>query len=347
MGERLSPREETILLGLIQQYIQSREPVASKALAEQNPEKLSPATVRNILTRLERLGFLSQPHTSAGRVPTDEAYRYLAERILEGTSSAQEEPDRSEVDRLMEDGSLNAVASHISNALAQSVHSLGFAVTPPLGEIRLRTCELVPIGADRVLWVVVSQAGQVHQKVLHTPEPYAPEELRWFSAYLSDIYGGWSFSEIRRSLRLQVEGERWECGRQIGQALRLVAPYFLDYQDQRELFWDGAGWLLQAPELKANLDSVRSLLESLRQKSSLLEMLDALAREKEPMRVVIGDDWPDPAVRNLAMVTAVFGGQASGYGVVGIIGPKALSYDSAIPMVRQAARLATLASTRL
>ena len=126
-----------------------------------------------------------------------------------------------------------------------------------------------------------------------------------------------------------------------------MAPYFLDYQDQRELFWDGAGWLLQAPELKANLDSVRSLLESLRQKSSLLEMLDALAREKEPMRVVIGDDWPDPAVRNLAMVTAVFGGQASGYGVVGIIGPKALSYDSAIPMVRQAARLATLASTRL
>jgi heat-inducible transcriptional repressor len=346
MGERLSPREETILLGLVQRYIQSREPVASKVLAQENPEGLSPATVRNILTRLERRGLLSQPHTSAGRVPTDEAYRYLAERILEGCS-AQEDPDRSEVDRLMKDGSLNAVARHISNTLAQSVHSLGFAVTPPLGEIRMRSCELVPISADRVLWVVVSQAGQVHQKVLHTPEPYAPDELRWFSAYLSDTYGGWSFSEIRRSLRLQVEGERWECSRRIGQALRLVAPYFLDHQDQRELFWDGAGWLLQAPELKANLETVRSLLESLRQKSGLLELLDALAREKEPMRVVIGDDWPDPAVQHLAMVSAVFGGQDSGYGVVGIIGPKALSYDSAIPIVRQAARLATLASSRL
>lgn len=346
MAVALSAREEAILLGLLDNFIKTREPVPSKLLSEQNPEGLSSATVRAILNHLEDLGYLHQPHASAGRVPTDEAYRYLA-RWVQQVQSAEVEPDWSELERLTREGSLDGVAREICNSLSRSVHGLGIAVTPSLEEIRLRSCELVAVGPERILLVVVSQAGQVHQTVLHSPERYTPEQLRWFSGYLGDTYAGWSFTEIRENLRAQVEGESAACSEGVARAFRLVAPYFMAYPARRELFWDGAAWLLQSPELRRNLDGVRILLESLEQKFRLLDLLDALARNGEPLQVVLGDDWPDPGVQELALVAAPYGGEGSGYGVVGVIGPKSLSYREAIWSVRRAARLATLASTRL
>jgi heat-inducible transcriptional repressor len=346
MGEVLTPREEAILLGLLDEHRRSGEPVSSRALAELSREPISPATVRNILGRLEDSGYLRQPHASSGRVPTDEAYRYVAERVR-SRSAEMDEPDPSEVERLASDGSLNAVAMELSNSLARTMRSLGFAVTPPLEEVRLRSCDLVHLGSDRVLCVVVSMAGQVHQQVLRSPEAYTPEQLRWFSAYLNETYRGMTFSEIRQHLRVQVEGERTLCGQKMDQALRLVAPYFRRPEGGRELFWDGASWLLCASGLRNDLDGVRSLLESLQQKSRLLELLETLVKESDPLRIVLGDDWPDPSVRGLAMVASAYGAADRGYGIVGVIGPKSLPYDEAIPVVRHAARLATLASGRL
>ncbi len=346
MGDQLRAREEAILLGLLMNFLETREPVASKRLAAQCSEGLSPATVRNILAGLEEKGYLIQPHPSAGRVPTDRAYRYLAEHVAM-EAEGEEDPDWSEVETLAADGSLNALARAASNALAQRVHCFAFAVTPAARELRLRSCELVPLSAGRVLWVVVSQAGQVLEAVLRSPEAYSHEELRWFSNYLSETYAGWSLGEIRNHLQGQVEGERAECRREIRQALALVAPYLLAVPGERELFWDGASWLLDAPGAEGDLGTVRALLESLQRKSQLLDLLDALGREKPGLRVVLGADWPDPASRGLAMVAAPFGGDAAGYGLLGVIGPVALRYDTTIPLVRRVARLASLASTRL
>ena len=350
MGEQLSAREEAILLGLLMNFVKTRGPVASKRLAEECAEGISPATVRGILGRLEEAGYLSQPHSSAGRVPTDRAYRYLAERVL--SQAVQEaDPDWEEVERLSADGSLNAVARQVSHTLAWRVRGLGFAVTPSARELRLRSCELVRLSAERVLWVVVSQAGQVLEAVLPMHEVHTHEELRWFSNYLSSTYAGRSFSEIRLHLQSQIGAEEADCRREIRQAMALVAPYFMGQDPERELFWDGAAWLLETPELAGNLAAVRSLLESLQRKSQLLDLLDTLTREpggpSRGMRVVLGDDWPDPAVRGLAMVLAPFGSEPAGLGVLGIIGSQSLRYDTTIPMVRRVARLATLASARL
>jgi heat-inducible transcriptional repressor len=346
MGDQLSTREEAILLGLLTDFIETREPVASKRLAATCPEGLSSATVRNILSRLEDAGYLAQPHASAGRVPTHRAYRYFIRRAL-GQADTDGDPDWDEVERLVADGSLNALVREASNTLARGGHSLGFAVTPPLREVRLRSCDLVPMSAGRVLWVVVSQAGQVLQCVLSAPEAYTPEELRWFSNYLSGTYGGWSFAEIRRHLQAQVVGERAECRREVRQALELVAPYFMEAPSQRELSWGGMEWLLEVPWLAGDISTIRGLIDSLQRKSQLLDLLDALAAEGPGLRVVLGDDWPDASSRGLAMVTAPFGGGGAGCGLVGIIGPVALRYDTTIPLVRRVARLATLASERL
>jgi heat-inducible transcriptional repressor len=346
MAEHLSAREESVLLGLVMTYLETREPVASRVLASGCARGLSPATVRALLVRLEEAGYLFQPHTSAGRVPTEHAYRYFVGRVL-SQSHPEGDPDWAEVELLSGDGSLNGVARRVSNTLAQRMHTLGFAVTPAASEVCLKSCELVSISSDRVLWVVVSTAGQVLESVLKTEEPYTHDELRWFSNYLSETYAGWSFSEMRRHLRAQVGQEAVECRREARQALRLVAPFFLEEAPERELFWDGASWLLEAPELAENLRAVRSLLESLQRKSQLLDLLDALARDSRGLQVVLGEDWPDPASKGLAMVVAPFGAESVGYGAVGIIGPQALRYDTTIPLVRRVARIATLASEKL
>jgi heat-inducible transcriptional repressor len=346
MAEALSAREESVLFGLVTLFLGTQEPVGSKALAELDPEGLSPATIRSIMAGLEEKGFLSKPHTSAGRVPTDEAYRHFAEAVAQRGGEA-EEPGSEEVEQLLTEGGLPGVARELSSALAREVHTLGFAVTPTLGSVRLRACELVGLGEGRILCVVVSQAGQVHEKVLAAPEPYSPEQLRWFSNYLDEAFAGCTFGEIRRRLETQVQLELARCDELIRKALLLVAPCFLEFPESRELFWDGAPWLLDSPALQADLGSVKSLLDSLEKKAHLIALLQALISDSQPVRVVLGEDWPDASVRDLAMVAAPFGHEAVGHGFLGVIGPKALRYDTAISRVRQAAFLATLASSRL
>ncbi len=346
MEDKLSPREERILLGLLMHYIQTREPVGSKTLAARSPEKVSSATVRNILSRLEDGGFLTQPHPNAGRVPTDHAYRYLIRRIL-SESSGDPPLNPAEVDRLVSDGSLNAVARDICGVLARSMRTLGFAVTPPVETMRMRNCELVAIGEGRVLCLVISQAGQMHEKVLWTGETYTPEQLRWFSNYLNERYAGCTFPEIRRRLGAQIEIERARYNHRVLDALELVSQYFQDAPSDRELFWDGATWLLDSASLEDNLEGVRGLLDSLERKSRLLGILDGLIEGEASLKVVLGSDWPDPQVRDLAMVAAPFGSADTGFGILGIIGPKPLRYDAAISTVRQTARMATLAGSRL
>jgi len=346
MEDKLSPREESILLGLLMHFIQTREPVSSKTLAEQSPERISSATVRSILARLEEKGFLQQPHPNAGRIPTDHSYRYLTRRILSDTGG--DPPlNLAEVERLVSDGSLNAVAKDVSGVLARSVRALGFAVTPPVESMRMRHCELIAIGENRVLCLVVSQAGQMHEKVLWAGEAYSPEQLRWFSGYLNERYAGCTFPEIRRKLRAQLEIERSRYNHRVLNALELVSLYFRDAPRDRELFWDGATWLLESASLEDNMEGVRRLLESLEKKSRLLELLDTLVESGGSLKVVLGSDWPDPRVRDLAMVAAPFGNADIGFGVLGIIGPKSLRYDAAISSVRKTARLATLAGSRL
>lgn len=346
MGERLSEREEAILFGLLATYIKTHEPVGSRTLADEVPERLSPATIRNILARLETMGYLSQPHASAGRVPTDLSYRYLARRIV-AHLQGEDEPAPDAVEALVRGGSLNAVARHLTTLLADSAHTVGFAVTPPLEVVKLRCCDLVSMGDSRVLCVVVSEVGQVHEKVLWPDRMYDPEQLRWFSNYLNETYAGLSFWEIRRRLRAAVEDESTRCHHRVMEAVRLVSPYFLAEGPPRDLFWEGATWLVEGLQSGEDLAGARRLLESLEKKTRLLDFLEDLLGDGRPVQVVIGDDWPDPEVHTLAMVAAPFGDEAKGLGCVGVIGPKPLSYERVIPTVRRAARLATLASSKL
>jgi heat-inducible transcriptional repressor len=347
MDQPLGPREERILLDLMALYRRSREPVSSRALAEAHPEGPSPATLRNILARLEEMGYLHQPTSVSGRIPTDEAYRYLAAAVLRCEGGREVHPSWQEVLRLAEDGSLAGVARSLPPRLSGAVRLLAFAVTPSLETLRIRACDLVSLAPDRVLFVLVAEGGQVRERVVRTPEPLGPDTLRWCANYLSQTFAGCTLAEVRRRLRLQLAAERERLGREVAAVLDAVGPCFEENQPVRELFWEGAPWLLDDPALQEQLDAVRYFLEALERKTRLLNLLEALFASGETLRVVLGGEWGDVPVEPLAMVLAPFGGEERGRGWVGIVGPKTLPYDTAIPAVRETALLATLAAETL
>lgn len=347
MDQPLGPREERILRDLLALYRRSREPVSSRALAEAHPEGPSPATLRNILARLEEMGYLHQPTSVSGRVPTDEAYRYLAAAVLRDQGGKEVSPSWQEVQRLSEDGSLAGVARSLPRRLSGATRLLAFAVTPSMEALRIRACDLVSLAPERVLFVLVAEGGQVRERVVRTPEPMGPDTLRWCANYLSETFAGYTLPQVRRQLRIRVAAERERLGREVAAVLDLLGPCFEENPPVRELFWEGAPWLLEDPALQQQLDAVRYLLEALERKTRLLNLLEELSASGEPLRVVLGGEWGDVPVEPLAMVLAPYGGEGRGRGCVGIVGPKTLPYDMAIPAVREAALLATLAAESL
>lgn len=347
MDQALGPREERILLDLVALYRRVREPVSSRALAEAHPEGPSPATLRNILARLEEMGYLHQPTSVSGRVPTDEAYRYLAAAVLRDEDGREVHPSREEVLRLAEDGSVEGVARSLPRRLSGAVRLLALAVTPSLEVLRIRACDLISLAPDRVLFVLVAEGGQVRERVVRTPAPMGPEVLRWCTHYLSETFAGCTLAQARRHLRVHLAAERERLDREVAAVLDVLSPCFEENPSVRELFWEGAPWLLEDPILKEQLDAVRLFLEALERKTRLLNLLDAVFASGETLRVVIGGEWGEVPVEPLAMVLAPFGGEGRGRGCVGIVGPKTLPFDTAIPAVRETALLATLASETL
>jgi len=346
MADELSGREEELLFGLILEYVDTRSPVGSRVLAERSSEGLSSATVRSILASLEDRGYLAKARPSSGREPTDAAYGYFASRILERVG-AWDGPDMQEVERLVQRGSLTGVVRNAVKLLARSTRTLGFAVKPLLDDTRLRVCEFVRFASDRVLMILVSKSGDVQEHILKTDEDFGTATLRTFSNYLNERYNGWSFGEIRAHLRRQIDQTLGQGGRGPEKALALAAPFFLGQQQRREVCHDGLRDLLASMRPGEALEGIHLILESLETRSRLLELLDEFAGRGRQVRVIMGRDLPVHHADNLSMVVSSYATSSGSPGLVGVIGPKSMRYDTAIPLVCRMAWSVSLAGTRL
>lgn len=342
MAQNLTPREERILLRLLREFAETRRPVGSRLLSAEGPDALAPATIRLILQRLEALGFLAKTHVSSGRVPTSLAYRYCIEHMADAAISGTSDSAGEEISSLRL-GLTELIRSAVGT-LSTSAHSLGFATTPSLGEARLKACDLVPVARDSILMVLVLQSGQVYQQWLAPSRCYTSPELRAFSAYLSEAYSGCTFKEIRDSLRKQVAQESAGAPGLINDAVALVEPCFPSGDGLPDVFWEGLPWLLEAPEIHKDARVLRAVLSTLEEKRNLLRFLDEVWDQVHGLTIVIGEDWPDPDSRGLALLGAAYGGVSTGFGFVGVIGPECMRFDRVLPALKAEARRLTEAS---
>jgi heat-inducible transcriptional repressor len=326
----LSGREREILKDIILMYILSAEPVSSRSLAKQGRHGLSAATIRNIMADLEELGYLRQPHTSAGRVPTGAGYHLFVESLM-GSRSVPARVRRYIDEHLREapaDGEgLISVTSHLLSELSQQV---GIVLTPAMGETILRAIDFVPLSGSRVLVVVVAESGFVDNKVVDTDSPLPREDLIRVSNYLTENFGGKTLREIRDRLLAMMAEERAQVDQILGSTLE-VAKRGLDQVAERGVLVDGTEVVLGHPEL-SDVIRVRRLIETFTDKARLVQMLNVCV-QGEGVRVVIGEDSDLTSELDFSLVATHYGVGERHLGTLGIFGPSRMEYQRVIPLV--------------
>jgi len=331
----LNPRSGRILATVVREYIQTGEPVPSMMVARRGSLGVSSATIRNILVRLEDQGFVWQPHTSAGRVPTDRGYRFYVDLLLESHRAPR---SLEHVESLLrqqtgDDPLLDDLLSQVSHLLSASSRHVGFALSPARAEARLQKIEFVLIASAKVLVVVVAQGGQVLQKIVDIGHPLSPDELRRAAEYVNREFSGVPLAQVRAAVLARLAEERSLYDQLMARAYEIASQTLEDTPAQHTLFLEGAASLLEADSSHARvpLDTLRELLELMEEKQRLVQLLNEYL-DGPGLTVVIGAEHQDASLRPFSLVASTFF-DGHGTGSVGVIGPTRMRYSKAIAMV--------------
>jgi heat-inducible transcriptional repressor len=328
----LSDRPRRVLATLVREYIETGEPVPSQMLARKSGLGVSSATVRNVLAQLEELGYVHQPHTSAGRVPTDRGYRVFVDLLLESRRPARppfsvEDEIRAHAGRspLIED-----LLVSVSHMVSRAARHVGFALADNHGGI-LQRIEFVPLGGSRVLVVVVSRGNQVTQKVVDAGEDVRPADLVQAANYLNTEFAGLRLVDVRAAVLGRLQQERSLYDELLRRALRLAQQTLETLPGQIAFHVEGAAALLDTADETVSRETLRALLEMMEEKERLVRLLNKYI-DGPGLTVVIGAEHAAPDLRSFSLIasTAVDGDATR---TVGVIGPTRMHYSRAITLV--------------
>ena len=327
----LPERDRRILGAVVQAYIEQGEPVSSLWLAGKG-FGVSSATLRNVMARLEDLGYVRQPHTSAGRVPTDLGYRSYVDGLLAERRTSR--PTAQVEARLRRAGSVEHLLAHVSQEVARASHQVGFVIAPPADTTTLEHLDLALLDGGRVLVVVVATGGHISHKVIDTSEQYDQAELQQAANYLNSEFKGRSLLEVRQVVLDRLREERTLYDALMARALRLASSTFADLDSAPTLFVQGTSLLLEevgTDDPEVTLATLRTLLRMIEEKTRLIQLLDDYLGAAG-LTIVIGSENADPDLQRFSLVVATYSDGRS-TGAVGVIGPTRMRYSKAINAV--------------
>ena len=327
-SSRLTSRDREILRDVVATFLGTGEPVSSRRVAKLRRHGLSAATIRNVMADLEDLGLLLQPHTSAGRVPTESGYHVYIDSLMP-SRNVPAELRRQIDDSLRPDGSGEELASVASHLLSELSHQIGIVVVPALGETVLRSISFVPLSGSRALCVLVSASGFVDSKVIEIERRLPREELIRISNYLTDNFGGRTLRQVRDRLLGMMAEERAQMDRLLASAIELAREALI--ADDPDLLVEGTSSVLARPEL-ADVERMRRLLDTFADKARLVQLLNRLI-EGDGVRVVIGQESDLTSDLDFSLVATSYGFGDQTLGTMGIFGPSRMDYAAVIPLV--------------
>lgn len=331
-GGKLTPRQETILELIIREFVSTAEPVGSRKLVETYGLDVSPATVRNEMKRLEQLGYLTHPHTSAGRVPTHLGYRYFVQHLLpeanlpttvRRTIRHQFFQVQAEVDQWMQ---LSA------SVLARTARSAAITTSPRSDHSRFKHLELISLQPQTVLLVLVMQGGAVRQQIISLDEHRSQSELSQISNRLNDVLAGLNWMQMQR-----LESELDSFAQRV---LDLVGST-LYHEDERmdEVYHEGLIYMLRSPEF-SDQNAAQQVVDIFENPIILGPFLTEV-RQMPGVQVILGGENPYEHLPDVGLVLSRYGRPSYGSGVVGVIGPLRMPYAHTISAVRFLAQLLT------
>jgi len=327
----LDPRAREVLREIILQHIVNGEPIGSRTLSKCGKFQLSPASLRNVMADLEDLGFLAQPHTSAGRVPTDRGYRFFINHLMQSRALLQHE--REAIDEEVRGASEIEEVLHLSGSvLSKLSDQVGVIFMPTLLQFVIRSMDFILVAENKIMCVAVGANGVVVNKVIETRHLFSRDELEKISRFITIEYAGCTLDVIRRRLIRLTEQERAQHDPVLQKTISLgieavndVVPF------EHELYVEGAASILNKPEF-ADAVSLRKTFLALQEKEKLIEILETCLNE-DGLQILVGSESDFTQMHNFSIVARRYGSASTPLGMVGIIGPMRMEYARMAPLV--------------
>ncbi len=332
----LDERGAGVLRLVVEDYIETAQPVGSRTISKRMAQALSPATIRNIMADLEEAGYLCQPHTSAGRVPTGAGFRYYVNYLLTRRQLAGSERDVLQK-MAGEVAGADDIVRHASRLLSGLSRHASVVVVSQSAHQELRSISLLRASSDRLLLVAVLRGGWVQNRLIEDEPGLSNDELEKVNAYLNEMAVGLTLPQLRARILNEMRKEKARCDRLMRRALQLGSKGLADTLPG-EVYVEGRAHILDQPEFAEDVQKVRQILRAFEEKSVILRLLDA-ALDSEAIQVSIGAENPVGGLPDISVVASGYGHGDAAMGSIGLIGPVRMDYSRVIPLVEYTARV--------
>lgn len=334
-SEALNDRSRAILRQVVSHYISSGGPVGSRSVARRHAEQLSSATIRNVMSDLEEMGYLQQPHTSAGRVPTDKGYRFFVDQLVQPYSLPE---DPGFLDQYVKSNStLEGVLANACENLSKNSNQTGLVMLPGFSQMLFRHIEFVRVGKNEMLAAFISEMGILQNKIIPIEGEMTQEKLSSISKYLNEEFSGKSLKTIQHELVFRIKSEREHYDQLMNKAVELWSKTFSEEDKIGELLVDGATNFLDHPDFAVDLEKMKAIIKTIEDKTKLVKLLDTCLKQ-DGMTVIIGEESHDEDIQGCSLVAENYrlGGQKMG--TMAVFGPKRMDYERVIAVVNHTAK---------
>ncbi|MDJ0878395.1 MAG: heat-inducible transcriptional repressor HrcA [Halieaceae bacterium] len=333
----LSERASILLKTLIERHIRDGQPVGSKTLLEEAGLPVSAATVRNVMSDLEERGYLTSPHTSAGRIPTSAGYRLFVDTLLQvRPMDLASVPDLRE--ELNPDLTSRELVQTASQLLSSVTAQAGLVTVPRQNAVQLRQLEFLPLDGNRVLVIMVVNEHEVQNRIIYTERRYNEDELRLATTLVNQRFAGSRLDQVKRQVVAEMEADRQSIDTYMQATMDLASKAFEDDTAEEEDYVVAGESQLVGSATVEELERLQELFEAFQRKKDLLHLLERCSRA-EGIQIFIGEEAGFDGLGGFSVITAPYTDGAETLGVLGVIGPTRMAYERVIPIVDITARL--------
>ncbi|MEM7195861.1 MAG: heat-inducible transcriptional repressor HrcA [Pseudomonadota bacterium] len=332
----ISERAETVLRGLISRYIEDGTPVGSRTLSKEPGLALSPATIRNVMADLEECGLIEAPHTSAGRVPTQAGYRLFINKMLRVEPVKKRSIDLLE-HRLSSSVDEKALLTSASEMLSQMTSFAGIVSVPSKKHVHIRQIEFLKISQQRVIAILITDDGQVQNKLLNTHREYGDSELVEAANFFNAEYAAKTLEGVKADLLKHLQSDHQSMHREMRTAIKIAGSLFDDDNDGEAVLVSGENNLLSIPDF-AELEKLKQLFDTFKTKQVLFDLLQK-SLATGGVNIFIGEESGYKPFRECSVISAPYEIDSERVGVLGIIGPTRMNYDEVVSTVDITAKL--------
>ena len=327
----LREKDRRILNLIVESYLKTGKPISSGYIAQRSPLSVSSATVRNIMSKLEERGFLSQPHTSAGRVPTDKGLRHYVNSLFDEVIIPEKKIDLLSENLVLQKADFHSFLNQVSRTLADYSDNLGFVLSPRISKINLKHVRFIKISEVKVMIILITPSNFVLTEIVQTDSYFTQAELDKASQYINQSFRSKNLHFIRDYLLHELPKYKLKYETIIDKLITLLKAYI--YQEEREnkIFFQGTPKLLEKHDL-FDMENLKSLFQNFEEKAKLAKLLsDFISLDR--VKVMIGSELDIPDISDCSLILSHYGYHSQVLGSLGIIGPKRIQYKKIIPLV--------------